>query len=104
MRLATLTLTLLTAAMSATAIPLPEGTSVRADSMSFDPGWHAGTIKRGGGCTMVHYKEIMPGGYTSSALIALDKLQVAKGNTWEDVDLQALLAQEPEECREEMAD
>jgi len=103
---AAFTLTAITA-VSAHAIsaPLPDGTVVRVESAAFTPNWHEGVTKRSPAkCTMVQFKKPLEGGYTSATLVLLDHMQIAQGNTWQDVDLNALLEAEPAECREDAAD
>lgn len=90
---------------SALAGGLPRNTVVRIEGSGIEGGWHEGKITTTmEGCTMVALDKATRDGYTLIALIATARLERKIGNTWSDVPLRQLLAQEPKQCLQEGSD
>lgn len=77
---------------------------VRLQSDWVEGGWREGVVVTTGKCVMIRLDKPTEAGYNRIALLALKRLQQRESGKWVDVDLAALLANEPTGCREEGAD
>lgn len=87
------------------ATPFADGAVVRVASNSIDAGWHKGRMHLDAQkCWMVKLDKATKDGYTMMALIGVDELQVARGESWAPIDVKAVVKAQPALCREYDAD
>jgi len=94
-----------TAAAASTAAGVADGSTVRVESSYLESGWLMGKIGPSpSGCRMVFLDKATEGGYTSVALMTLQRMERKEGDEWRDVAIKPLLAAEPPDCLEAAAD
>lgn len=81
---------------------LPDGATVRIQSLEFGPSWHVGTVQiTKEGCAMVwEPAPEVSGGRQGLGLMFIHKLERQDGTKWIDMPVAPMMKKEPKICQE----
>jgi hypothetical protein len=99
--LSTLSLALALAATAHAESSLTNGGVIRITSKSIEGGWHSGRLHQDASkCWMVKLDQPTKDHYTMLSLLVVERLQLANGSAWNEVDVKPILENSPAVCRE----
>jgi hypothetical protein len=93
------------ASLPALAGGIASNAPVRIEGAGIESGWFEGRIDiTRDGCTVVKLSKATKDGYILLSLIAVHRLQERDGDSWRDLSVAKLRAQEPKQCLVEGSD